>query len=115
MSYTRRRRGQRRRQRFWTILELLCLCLLIFALIIILLSKEGLFQSTTNIVVCTTLTIAALMFRLYCFDYKTLDYIDFLHPWINYFRENGGFTALQHSVWQGWRFLELVSTDKCLR
>ena len=35
MSYTRRRRGQRRRQRFWTILELLCICLLIIALILI--------------------------------------------------------------------------------
>lgn len=72
--------------------------LLIFALIILLLSKENLFQTTASIVICTALTIAALMFRLYWFDYKTLDYIDFLHPWINFFRENGGFAALQYSV-----------------
>ena len=71
---------------------------LIFALAITLLSKEQLFNSTRNIVVSTSLLIAALMLRLYWFDYKTLDYIDFLHPWINYFRENGGFAALQYSV-----------------
>lgn len=71
---------------------------LIFAFAVILLSKEQLFSSTRNIVVCTSLLIAAFMLRLYWFDYKTLDYIDFLHPWINYFRENGGFAALSHSV-----------------
>lgn len=72
--------------------------LLIFALTIILLAKENLFNSTRNIVVCTAVTIAAMMFRLYWFDYQTLDYIDFLQPWINYFRENGGFAALRYSV-----------------
>ncbi|MBQ3011594.1 MAG: DUF2029 domain-containing protein [Oscillospiraceae bacterium] len=71
---------------------------LIFALAILLLSKEGLFHSTRNIVVSTSLLVAALMLRLYWFDYKTLDYIDFLHPWVNYFREYGGFAALKHSV-----------------
>lgn len=71
---------------------------LIFAFAIILLSKEQLFSSTRNIVVCTSLLIAAFMLRLYWFDYKTLDYIDFLHPWINYFRENGGFAALRNSI-----------------
>lgn len=72
--------------------------MMIFALVVILLSKERLFCSTRNIVVCTALTIASLMFRLYWFDYQTLDYIDFLHPWIRFFHENGGFSALQHSV-----------------
>ena len=71
---------------------------LIFAFAVILLSKEQLFNSTRNIVVSTSLLIAALMLRLYCFEYKTLDYIDFLHPWINYFRENGGFYALRNSI-----------------
>lgn len=71
---------------------------LIFAFAVILLSKEQLFSSTRNIVVCTSLLIAAFMLRLYWFEYKTLDYIDFLHPWINYFRENGGFYALRNSI-----------------
>lgn len=72
--------------------------LLIFSLAIILLSKEHLFHSTRNIVVCTSLTLAALMIRLYWFDYETLDYLDFLNPWIQFFRDRGGFSALQYSV-----------------
>ena len=72
--------------------------LLIFALAIHLLDRQQLLNSTKNIVVCTSLTLAAFMFRLYFFEHKTLDYIDFLHPWIQFFRDNGGFAALQYSI-----------------
>lgn len=71
---------------------------LIFALGIFLLSREGLLNSTGNIVLSTSLLLAALLFRLYWFDHRTYDYIDFLNPWIQFFRDNGGFKALRYSV-----------------
>lgn len=71
---------------------------LIFALGIFLLSREGLLNSTCNIVLSTALLMAALMFRLYWFDHQTYDYKDFLHPWIQFFSENGGFAALQYPI-----------------
>ena len=70
----------------------------IFALAVYLLAKEDLLDSTASIVVCTALLMAALMFRLYWFDHQTYDYRDFLHPWIQFFQENGGFYALRYSV-----------------
>ena len=70
----------------------------IFALAVYLLAKEGLLNTIASIVVCTALVAAALMFRLYCFDHQTYDYRDFLQPWIQFFRENGGFYALRYSV-----------------
>lgn len=71
---------------------------LVFAIAIMLLSKEGLFSSTRNIVVCTALLIAALMFRLNFFDHQTYDYKDFLQPWIQFFADNSGFYALRYSI-----------------
>ncbi len=72
--------------------------LLIFAFAIALLAKDGLLRSTNQIVVCTALTVTALLLRLYWFDHQTYDYRDFLAPWIDFFRENGGFRALRYSV-----------------
>lgn len=67
---------------------------LIFAFAVLLLIHDGKLNSTKNIVTCTGLLMAAVMLRLYWFDWVTLDYKDFLSPWIEYFRNNGGFKAL---------------------
>ena len=71
---------------------------LVFAAAFLLLSKENLLHSTRNTVVCTALLMAALLFRLNFFDHQTYDYRDFLQPWIQFFRENGGFYALRYSI-----------------
>lgn len=72
--------------------------LLIFTLAIWLLARQGLLSGTRQIVLCTALTVTALLLRLYFFEHRTYDYRDFLAPWIQFFRDNGGFRALQHSI-----------------
>ena len=44
------------------------------------------------------LTAAAFAARYLVLDYVTLDYRDFLSKWVDYFRNNGGFRALDQSV-----------------
>ena len=50
----------------------------------------------------TVLTIfiiaASIGIRLGCFDYETLDYLNFLRNWVAFFRQGGGFAALRNSV-----------------
>lgn len=41
---------------------------------------------------------AAMLIRVLCLDYASLDYQNFLTTWYVYFRENGGFQAIAHSV-----------------
>ncbi len=72
--------------------------LLIFALAVALLGRAGLYTSAKNIVISTSLLAAALLLRLAFFDYETLDFQDFLRPWVQYFANNGGFAALANSV-----------------
>ncbi len=43
-------------------------------------------------------TYLMLWLRLLCFDHQTLDYQDFLRPWVEYYRANGGLAALDQSV-----------------
>lgn len=44
------------------------------------------------------LTAAAFAARYLALDYVTLDYRDFLSKWVDYFRNNGGFKALDQPV-----------------
>ena len=39
-----------------------------------------------------------LLFRVLCFDHETGDYLTFLKPWTQYFRDNGGFAGLKRSI-----------------
>lgn len=39
-----------------------------------------------------------LLLRILCFDHETGDYLTFLKPWTQYFRDNGGFAGLGKSV-----------------
>ncbi|MDD6189457.1 MAG: conjugal transfer protein TraL [Clostridiales bacterium] len=39
-----------------------------------------------------------LLLRVLCFDKQTGDYVSFLKPWTQYFRDNGGFAGLGRSI-----------------
>jgi len=56
------------------------------------------FRDLTTIALGFALIIAAVMARLLVFDYRTLDYENFLSQWVEYFRQYGGFKALNRSV-----------------
>jgi glyoxylase-like metal-dependent hydrolase (beta-lactamase superfamily II) len=55
------------------------------------LSKRAVFALT---LVCAFL----LALRFAAFNYATLDYEDFLKPWVRHFRNNGGFAALKERI-----------------
>ena len=59
-----------------------------------LLWRSGLLGSRRAWVLSLLLTAAAFTLRALAFDYETLDYQNFLHPWCEFFRTNGGFKAL---------------------
>ena len=63
-----------------------------------LLWKAGLLKSTRHYVVSALLLGLAFGLRGAAFPYETLDYQNFLHPWVEFFRTNGGFLALKTPV-----------------
>lgn len=73
----------------------LCL-LLLAALALLLLSREGIGRKTLLFMI---LPIALSLFlRVALLDHVTLDYQDFLSKWVEYYRQNGGFAALKAPV-----------------
>ena len=76
----------------------------IFALILIavmgllILWGEGIANTPKRICICAALLALAMGLRGLVFDYRTGDYNDFLSHWVNFFRINGGFGALNASV-----------------
>ncbi len=63
-----------------------------------LLWRSGLLQSRRAVVVSALLLGLAFGLRGAVFGYETLDYQNFLHPWAEFFRANGGFRALNTPV-----------------
>ena len=63
-----------------------------------LLRRAGLLKSRAAWTVSLLLTAAAFTLRALAFDYETLDYQNFLHPWCEFFRANGGWRALARPV-----------------
>ncbi len=63
-----------------------------------LLRRSGVLKSSTAWLVSLILLALALGLRAAVFDYKTLDYINFLSRWIDFFRQYGGFRALKYPV-----------------
>lgn len=63
-----------------------------------LLRLSGVLKSRAAWLVSVSLFALALGLRATVFDYKTLDYINFLSRWIDFFRQYGGFRALKYSV-----------------
>ena len=68
----------------------------IFALL--LLYRAGLMASPFRAVLCIFLMALSIGLRLAVFDYQTLDYQNFLSHWVDFFRQNGGFAALDTPV-----------------
>ena len=72
--------------------------LAIGALGFLILWREGVFRQKTPLFLSALLLLAAMALRGLCMEHETLDYQNFLARWVDYFRENGGFRALKHSV-----------------
>ncbi len=72
------------------------LLLLLAALAVLLLRWE---DCPARTVLALLLPIAAALYlRLLCLDHQTHDFQTFLSPWMTYFRENGGFAAIQDPI-----------------
>ena len=56
-----------------------------------LLYRSGVLCSTLSVVFSALLLGAAFGLRVWCLDYETLDYQNFLTVWVDFFRRNGGF------------------------
>ena len=67
-------------------------------LALLLLRSLGLLDSGRRILLASVLTGLAFLLRIVCLDYETLDYVNFLSRWVDFFRENGGFAALRYPV-----------------
>ena len=63
-----------------------------------LLNREGLLKKSSYFLSSLILISAAFLFRALVLDYRTLDYEDFLHHWVEFFRQNGGFKALAKPI-----------------
>ena len=67
-------------------------------LCLVLLWKEGLIGSPYRFFIAVCAVGLAFLLRSCVLDYRTLDYRDFLSRWVEFFRLNGGFAALEKPV-----------------
>ncbi len=63
-----------------------------------LLSRSSVLKTRTAWLISALLLALALGLRAAAFDYETLDYINFLSRWVEFFRQQGGFLALKYPV-----------------
>lgn len=70
----------------------------VFALGLYLLWREGVLRDKQNFIAAILLMAAAVLLRAFLFAYESDDYLSFLAPWTQVFRENGGFRALGSSI-----------------
>ena len=68
------------------------------ALGIYFLHREGLMEKPLSAAGCLLLLLGAMALRAFFMDYETLDYQNFLTRWVQFYRDNGGFKALDRSV-----------------
>lgn len=59
---------------------------------------EGLFKNRYTVIISCVLVISAMLVRGACMEHRTLDYENFLTVWVDFFRENGGWSALSQSI-----------------
>ena len=59
---------------------------------------ERTISSKRTAVAAAALIALAMLLRGVCMSHETLDYQNFLTVWVDYFRDNGGFAALRHSI-----------------
>lgn len=72
--------------------------IMILALALLLLWREKIFESKTLFAAAFAFTALALVIRASLLDYQSDDYLAFLAPWTQFFRDNGGFAALRYSL-----------------
>ena len=63
-----------------------------------LLYRSGVLRSTLSVLLSALLLGAAFGLRVWCLNYETLDYQNFLRVWVDFFRQNGGFAALRYPI-----------------
>ena len=63
-----------------------------------LLWRSRLLESKTALWLSVALTAGAFLVRAYCLPYETLDYRDFLHPWVEFYRQNLGFHSISYPL-----------------
>ena len=63
-----------------------------------LLYSANVARSPLSMGICALLLIAFMGLRLAVLDYETLDYQNFLSRWVEFYRQNGGFAALDTPV-----------------
>ncbi len=79
-------------------IRVLFLLILLAGYALWLMRRAGLFYSRRATALALVLLFCAFYLRALCLDYKTLDYIDFLSRWVDFFRQNGGFAALRYPI-----------------
>lgn len=62
------------------------------------LKREGLLVKKEAIFLSMLLMALAMVLRGLCMPHETLDYQNFLTVWVDFFRKNGGWSALKYSV-----------------
>ncbi len=72
--------------------------IMIFALALLLLWREKIFESKALFAAAFAFTALALVIRASLLDYQSDDYLTFLASWTQFFRDNGGFAALRYSL-----------------
>ena len=65
---------------------------------LLLLSRSGVLKTRASWIVSALLMALAMGLRAVMFDYATLDYVNFLSRWVDFFRQYGGFPALRYSI-----------------
>lgn len=78
--------------------RIIAILLLEAAFAFCLLWKSDSFSGAHGGAVCAVLIALAFTVRLSVFDHVTTDYTWFLKVWVDYFRQNGGFSALNRSI-----------------
>ena len=88
--------------------------LILAGLGILLLHREG--AGRRQLLIMLLPIGAAMLLRALCLDYASKDYIDFLAKWYDYFRDNGGFKAIAHSVGDyNVPYLYFMAAISCLK
>ena len=64
----------------------------------IILWREGMFRKNANLFLSAAAIAAAMLLRGLCMEHETLDYQNFLKGWVQFYRDNGGVSALGRSV-----------------
>ncbi len=71
---------------------------LFFTLSMLILARSGVLKSSGGWFCASLLLFLAFALRWKLLPYETLDYQNFLSRWVDFFRENGGFRGLRHSI-----------------